>query len=369
MKELETSLNAREAKVVAREGNLEKIKTKANDQIKKIRDESSQELIRVKDAHQVELERLQQELQKAAPPQDAPKEATPAVTQPAPDGMVNTEDLPRPTVTDQQLKAWLKNNTGAYRVFVSQVKSNLQGQMAKKDEMIKKLEQEIQQLKTQIQENAQKVIDGLTGVKQEPEQAKEAGSSEDLAAVNAAWEKKLKEKLEELEAKLAKTHELKSKLKDSQLKLVRTRFGYVEKAAKETPTEEVAKVYAIALQQKPVEAAKPVQPATPAKPAATQGQAPTSTPQQQHPPQPTHPRQTAPITRLRLKRPNPHLSNNPIPSLIPSLKLPLLATARTQTHSHVAKARWVADSHSQVLQPKVKHSSSSSSRDAVAATV
>ena len=281
LKELETSLNAREAKVVAREGNLEKIKTKANDQIKKIRDESSQELIRVKDAHQVELERLQQELQKAAPPQDAPKEATPAVTQPAPDGMVNTEDLPRPTVTDQQLKAWLKNNTGAYRVFVSQVKSNLQGQMAKKDEMIKKLEQEIQQLKTQIQENAQKVIDGLTGVKQEPEQAKEAGSSEDLAAVNAAWEKKLKEKLEELEAKLAKTHELKSKLKDSQLKLVRTRFGYVEKAAKETPTEEVAKVYAIALQQKPVEAAKPVQPATPAKPAATQGQAPTSTPQQQ----------------------------------------------------------------------------------------
>ncbi|KAL1794527.1 hypothetical protein ACET3X_007948 [Alternaria dauci] len=319
LKELETSLNAREAKVVAREGNLEKIKTKANDQIKKIRDESSQELTRVKDAHQVELERLQQELQKAAPPQDAPKEAVPAAAQPVPEGMVNTEDLPRPTVTDQQLKAWLKNNAGAYRVFVSQVRSNLQGQMAKKDELIKKLEQEIQQLKTQIQENAQKVIDGLTGVKQEPEQTKEAGSSEDLAAVNAAWEKKLKEKLEELETKLAKTHELKSKLKDSQLKLVRTRFGYVEKAAKETPTEEVAKVYAIALQQKPVEAAKPVQPATPAKPAATQGQVPASTPQQQQAaPSTTNTPQTngannAPLTQASQPTPFQQANSQPNP--------------------------------------------------------
>ncbi|CAN9354730.1 unnamed protein product [Alternaria alternata] len=293
LKELETSLNAREAKVVAREGNLEKIKTKANDQIKKIRDESSQELIRVKDAHQVELERLQQELQKAAPPQDAPKEATPAVTQPAPDGMVNTEDLPRPTVTDQQLKAWLKNNTGAYRVFVSQVKSNLQGQMAKKDEMIKKLEQEIQQLKTQIQENAQKVIDGLTGVKQEPEQAKEAGSSEDLAAVNAAWEKKLKEKLEELETKLAKTHELKSKLKDL--------------AAE---AQEVAKVYAIALQQKPVEAAKPVQPATPAKPAATQATA-SSTPSTTNTPQANGANNAPPA---QASQPAPFQQSNPQPN-------------------------------------------------------
>ncbi|KAG9193902.1 hypothetical protein G6011_03937 [Alternaria panax] len=283
LKELETSLNAREAKVVAREGNLENIKRKANDQIKRIRDESSQELTKVKDAYQVELERLQQELQKAAPPQNTPKEATQAAAGPVPDGMVNTEDLPRPTVTDQQLKAWLKNNAGAYRVFASQIKSNLEPQLAKRTEVIKRLEQEIQQLKTQIQQNAQKVIDGLTGVKQEPEPAKEAGSSEDLASVNAAWEKKLKEKLEELETKLAKTHELKSKLKDSQLKLVRTRFGYVEKAAKETPTEEVAKVYAIALQQKPVEAPKPP-PATPAKPTAAQGQAPTSTPQQQQQP-------------------------------------------------------------------------------------
>jgi len=294
LKELETSLNAREAKVIAREGNLENIKTKANDSIKKIRAESSQELARVKDAHQAELERLQQEIQKAAPPQDTPKDVTQGAAQPVPDGMVSTEDLPRPTVTDQQLKIWLKNNTGAYRVLISQIRSNVNNQTAKKDEMINKLNQEIQQLKTQIEQsktqieqlNAQKVIDGITGVKQEPGQAKEAGSSEDLTAVNAAWEKKLKEKLEELETKLVKTHELKSKLKDSQLKLVRTRFSYVEKAAKETPTEEVAKVYAIALTQKPVEAAKPPQPATPAKPAPaqanTQGQAlNTATPQQQ----------------------------------------------------------------------------------------
>jgi nucleoprotein TPR len=307
LKELEASLNAREAKITTREGNLDKIKNKYNDSIKNIRAESSQELARVKDAHQAELERLQQEKQNLASsqgaPKDAPKEATGAA-QHVPEGMVNTEDLARPVVTGGQLKDWIMNNTGAYTVFRAVVHSNVQKQMAAKDETINKLSQEIKQkdeainklnqdikqLNTQIEQlNIQKAIDGITGVKPEPGQAKEAGSGEDLSAVNAAWEKKMKEKLEELESKLVKTHELKAKLNASQLKLFRTRFSYVEKAAKETPNEEVAKVYAVALTQKPVEATKAPQPATPAKPvpaqAETQGQAPnTSTPSQQEAP-------------------------------------------------------------------------------------
>jgi nucleoprotein TPR len=286
LKELEASLDAREAKITKREGNLDNMKNKYNDSIKKVRAESSQEVASLKEAHQAELESLRQKMQTAAPSQDAPKEAT--EVQHVPDGMINTQDLPRPAATESQLKQWFKNNSGVYAVVKSQIDFNVKKhtalQTAAKDETITKLNQEIKELNTQIEQlKIQKAIDGITGVKQEPEHAKATGLGEDLTAVNAAWEKKMKEKLEELEAKLTKTHELKAKLNASQLKLFRTRFSYVEKAAKETPTEEVAKVYAVALTQKPVEATKPAQPATPAKPGLEQAAPNTSTPAQQEP--------------------------------------------------------------------------------------
>ncbi|KAI4944062.1 hypothetical protein J4E91_008917 [Alternaria rosae] len=287
LKELEASLDAREAKITKREGNLENMKNKYNDSIKKVRADSSQEITSLKEAHQAELESLRQEKQAAASTQNASSEGT-TETQPVPDGMINTQDLPRPAVTEDQLRQWFKTNRGVLAVVKSQIQINLEKQTAAKDEKIKNLNEEIKQLNTQIEQlKTQKAIDGITGVKQEPEQAKAAGSGEDLAAVNAAWEKKMKEKLEELEAKLVKTHELKAKLNASQLKLFRTRFSYVEKAAKETPTEEVANVYAVALTQKPVEATKPAQPATPAKPAPAQAAPNTSTPAQQQPAAPS----------------------------------------------------------------------------------
>jgi len=176
--------------------------------------------------------------------------------------MINTEDLPRPTVTDNQLAQWLKHNPGAYRVVKTQIQTNLKKAVAGRDETIINLRQEIEQLSTQ------KAIDGITAVKQEPEQAKPTSSGED-PEVTAAWEEKLKQKVKEKEVSLTKTFEMKSKVKDSQLALVRARFAYVDKAAKETPTEEVAKVYAIAMTQKP-EVKSVAQPATPAKQDAAQ---------------------------------------------------------------------------------------------------
>ncbi|KAI4938602.1 hypothetical protein J4E85_001043 [Alternaria conjuncta] len=287
LNELEASLKAREDTITRREGALEKIKNKYNESIKKTKAESSEQVERLKEAHQAELESLRQEKQAAASTQNPPSEGT-TETQPVPDGMINTQDLPRPAVTEDQLRKWFKTNSGVLAVVKSQIHMNLEKQTAARDEKIKQLNEQIKQLNMQIEQlKTQKAIDGITGVKQEPEQPKAAGSSEDLAAVNAAWEKKLKEKLEELEAKLTKTHELKAKLNASQLKLFRTRFSYVEKAAKETPTEEVAKVYAVALTQKPVEPTKPAQPATPAKPAPAQAAPNTSTPAQQQPAAPS----------------------------------------------------------------------------------
>ncbi|RAR08952.1 filament-forming protein [Stemphylium lycopersici] len=273
LKELEASLNGREGVIAKKEGNLENLRKKANERVSAIRAETDAELARLKGVHEAELERLQQEKLAAATTnnvaaaQEAPKETPEASTEPLPEGMIKTDDLPRPQVTDSQLANWFRSNGGALRVVKAQIQNNLKKATTARDETIAKLRQEVEQL------NTQKAIDGITAVKQEPDQAKQAGSGENVDAINAAWEEKLKTKLQEKETSMTKTYEMKSRVKDSQLQLVRARFAYVETASKETPTEEVAKVYAIAMTQKPKPDNKNgAQPATPAKPIQPQAQ-------------------------------------------------------------------------------------------------
>ncbi|EUC34246.1 hypothetical protein COCCADRAFT_4385 [Bipolaris zeicola 26-R-13] len=294
LKELEASLNGREGVIAKKEGNLENLRKKANERVSAIRAETDAELARLKGAHEAELERLQQEKQMATP-----KETAEASTEPLPEGMIHTEDLPRPRVTDSQLAQWFRTNTGALRVVKAQIQNNLKKATTSRDETIAKLRQEIEQI------NTQKAIDGITGVKQEPEQAKQAASSEDVNAINAAWEEKLKVKLQEKETSMNKTYEMKSRVKDSQLMLVRARFSYVETAAKETPTEEVAKVYAIAMTQKPKPDNKAgAQPATPAKPNLTQAQLPNQAPNSSTPSQ-------AGATPVQQQQAAPSVNNTP----------------------------------------------------------
>ncbi|KAF5853068.1 hypothetical protein GGP41_001641 [Bipolaris sorokiniana] len=259
-----------------------------------IRAETDAELARLKGAHEAELERLQQEKQMATP-----KETSEVSTEPLPEGMIHTEDLPRPRVTDSQLAQWFRTNTGALRVVKAQIQNNLKKATTSRDETIAKLRQEIEQIHTQ------KAIDGITGMKQEPEQAKQAASSEDVNAINATWEEKLKVKLQEKETSMNKTYEMKSRVKDSQLMLVRARFSYVETAAKETPTEEVAKVYAIAMTQKPKPDNKAgAQPATPAKPNLAQAQLPNQAPNASTPSQ-------AGATPVQQQQAAPSVNNTP----------------------------------------------------------
>ena len=294
LKELEASLNGREGVIAKKEGNLENLRKKANERVSAIRAETDAELARLKGAHEAELERLQQEKQMATP-----KETSEVSTEPLPEGMIHTEDLPRPRVTDSQLAQWFRTNTGALRVVKAQIQNNLKKATTSRDETIAKLRQEIEQIHTQ------KAIDGITGMKQEPEQAKQAASSEDVNAINATWEEKLKVKLQEKETSMNKTYEMKSRVKDSQLMLVRARFSYVETAAKETPTEEVAKVYAIAMTQKPKPDNKAgAQPATPAKPNLAQAQLPNQAPNASTPSQ-------AGATPVQQQQAAPSVNNTP----------------------------------------------------------
>ncbi|KAA8623582.1 filament-forming protein tpr p270 protein [Pyrenophora tritici-repentis] len=253
LKALEASLNIREADlntrqdlVAKREVKSEDLKVKANKRIAELKKDYESQIATLQETHQAEVERLQQEKQTS----DAP-------APPVSDGVIPTDDLPRPTVTSNQFALWLRANAAAADVVKTQIGINVKKACVGRDELITKLRQEVEQL------NTQKAIDSITAVKQEPEQVKPAEDPE--------------------------TFEMKSKVKDSQLALVRARFAYVEKASKETPTEEVAKVYAIAMTQKPeVKAvAQPATPATPATPAKQdavqsggQSQTNTSTPSQ-----------------------------------------------------------------------------------------
>jgi nucleoprotein TPR len=275
----EESLEQRDQKITSREGKEQQLRQNLNDKLKAARASYDEKVAELKAKHEAELERLQQEKQTATSsnnPTPAPDVSNDSKVEPnaVPDGIINTEDLARPTVTENQLSYWLKHNTGVLKVVKDQIGKNIKRATAQKDETITTLRQELEQL------NAQKAIDAIVNpVKEDPDQAK-LKWYEERDNLIAEW----KEKLVVKEANMQKMAEMKAKLKDSQLATFKARFGYVEKAAKETPTEEVAKVYAIAVTQKAPENKTVAQPSTPAKPASAQpaAQAPTtSTPQQQ----------------------------------------------------------------------------------------
>jgi nucleoprotein TPR len=312
LKTREESLDQRDQKITTREQKEQQLRQSLTDKLKSAKAQYEQQVAELDTKHKAELERLQQEKQAAMSSNESPSnskpeaEGTPAADS-VPDGIVNTEELARPTVTESQLAGWLKHNAGALKVVRKQIANNVTRQTAARDETIAMLRREIEQV------SAQKAIDAITNpVKEEADQAKPDWEEERTKLI-AEW----KEKVATKEANMAKMAEMKARLKDGQLATFKAKFGYVEKAAKETPTEEVAKVYAIAVTQKAPENKPAAQPATPAKPAPVQptiqAQAPNaSTPQQQeqapsvnNTPQPTGPNNAAAPQPAPFQQPNP----------------------------------------------------------------
>jgi nucleoprotein TPR len=278
LKVREEEIDQRDKIITNREQKEHQLRKNLSAKLTAAKEKYDQQVQELDAKHQAELERLQQEKQaadasrNAAPTQEPPKETTEAFTGPVPEGMILTEDLPRPMVPDTGLASWLKNNAGALRVVKAQIHKNLANHTAKKEEAIAKLHQEIEQLK------AQKPAET---VKEEPEQDKSANMEAEIAKLMAENEEKLVKK----EASVANMYNTKLKLKDNQLAVIRVRFSYFEKVAKETPTEEVGKVYAVAITMKP-EPKPAAQPSTPAKQAPTQSDATPQAPNAATPAQP-----------------------------------------------------------------------------------
>ncbi|KAF1845213.1 uncharacterized protein K460DRAFT_105049 [Cucurbitaria berberidis CBS 394.84] len=274
LKDLEADLERRLTNVKDREAKSEAILEKANGRVRKIRSETNEELDTLKKAHQAEIERLRHEKpttgtsNNASADQDVPTPTQQPSAQQVPEGVVNTEDLPRPTVTDDQLNNWIRTNPGAKRVVVEQIKNNMNKAMKGKNETLAKLQNEVEELK------AQKSLQAPAAVKEEPEQSKPQNLEEEWTKVKADHNAALKEALTKKEEAMNKMFTMRSKIKDSTITNYRNKCNVVEKAAKETPTEEVAKVWALATEQAKNPPAAPNTPVKPQVPAPAHQHAP-----------------------------------------------------------------------------------------------
>lgn len=268
LKKLEEDLNLRIDKVKKKEIT---IVDKANDRIRTIREKTNEELDNLKKAHQAEIEQIRQETQAASATRNDPttqetseKKVDASATSP-PEGTINTEDLPRPTVATNQFTSWLKSNAGAKKVVVEQINKNINARTAATNDVVAKLKQEIEELKFQ------KPAETVAAVKEEPVPRESEDLVTELANIKAEHEKGLKDAAKKADI-TTKQAGLKLQLKENTIAALKVKLSVIETAAKETPTEEVAKVWAMANPSrtalKPEGRTQPPQPSTPAQPSA-----------------------------------------------------------------------------------------------------
>ncbi|KAL6712296.1 Protein mlp1 [Coniothyrium glycines] len=292
LRKLEASLQERETKVARREAKTESIMTKANEKITTLKANYEKEINGLKAGHETELARLKQEKQTnggpAAEVADASQANQASATAPESENMFNTEDLPRPVATKTEIRSWMISNPGAKQLLHELINNNVTKQVAK-ERQIKK--DEIERLREEFkQQQGQAPAAGATSVKQESDQPPSQQTLQDeLNKVKAEHEQALKAAVTKKESDMKKQEEMKMKIKTSQINAWQAKWAVVEKAAKETPQEEVVKVYIVAKSANVKPQAQPTTPARPAQaPQSASTQAPAATaalknPQQQQP--------------------------------------------------------------------------------------
>lgn len=236
-------LDAREQKIANRESKAQDLREQANNKIRSIRQQTDEEKAKLT----AEIEQLKKQVGTgavAAP--DTPKVA-------AAETPVKTEPISWPDATQDQIRVWINSNKEAKLVLQ---------QIVNKYKI--PLEKEVEALKKKIEELTHE-LEALRSAEKPSgptEQNAADNHAADMAIAKAEHEANLKTQLEALEARMAKQAELKMKLTKGQLSALRVKWAVFEKAAKETPTEEVAKVFEEA------KAAKDTAPAQVSAPAA-----------------------------------------------------------------------------------------------------
>lgn len=271
LKEREAKLAQRETRITNREAKAETLREMLNNKLKEAKQGFIAQTEQLKADHQAEIDRIRKEVQasgaqnSASAAQEIPKEsATPSAAS-KPETSVKIEGLPAIDADDEEVKAFFAKNSTALSILRKNVNGQVDIAKRKISEEHNKLKAELELTKGEYEKLKAQKVEAL------PQDARQESTTQnleaELAKAKAEFEKTLKEALEKREAEVKHAEGLKARLKDGQLGQARARWSVVEKAAKETPTEEVLKVYEVAKNAKAPQ--KPaVTPSTPAKPQA-----------------------------------------------------------------------------------------------------
>lgn len=217
-------LDQRETKITNREAKAQDLREQANNKIRSIRKETDEEKAKLT----AEIDQLKKQIGAAAPSTPG----TPIVS--TSETPIKTEATSWPNATKEQIQAWINSNKEAKEV--------LRGLINKYKVP---LEKEVEALKKQIEELTQELEALKSAEKPSGTMNQNAADNHaaDLAIAKAEHEANLKTALEGLETRMKQQAELKVKLTKGQLSALKVKWAVFEKAAKETPTEEVAKVF------------------------------------------------------------------------------------------------------------------------------
>jgi nucleoprotein TPR len=252
-------LDQREAKISNREAKAQDLREQANNKIRSIRQVTDEEKARLT----AEIDQLKKQLGSGGAP------ATPGTPKvPTAETPVKTEAVQWPDVNKDQIRAWINSNREAKEVLqmlINKYKVPLEKEVEALKKTIEELTKELEALKS---------TDRPSGAVNQNAADSHAA---DLAIAKAELAAENNLKVEQLEARWAKQSELKVKLTKGQLSALKVKWAVFEKAAKETPTEEVAKVYEVAKNAKDVAPAQPAPAAQPLpaglpRPASALGQ-------------------------------------------------------------------------------------------------
>ncbi|KAF9699942.1 hypothetical protein EKO04_001551 [Ascochyta lentis] len=243
LQQRQTMLDQRETKIAGRENKAHDLREQANNKIRSIRKETDDEKAKLAAQHQAEIDQLKKQIETSAT--TAP--GTPKA--PTSDTPIKSESVSWPDANRDQIRVWMNSNKEAKEVaqmIVSKYTAPLKSEIGE-------LNKEIESLKS-----AEKPAAAANQIDNHNHAA-------DLAIAKAEHEANLKVALEQKEAMMNRQSDLKVKLTKGQLSALKVKWAVFEKAAKETPTEEVAKVYEEARNAKDTT----TQTSTPARPQQT----------------------------------------------------------------------------------------------------
>jgi nucleoprotein TPR len=338
IQEAEAALARREDKVTTREGKTAEIQRKAQDKVHSIRNESNEKIaVLTKDTSEeiarlkAEIAELKAEIKQLKELQEKPTGTKPSeannttvvykdlldetlnpalLNQP-----IDTEALPRPTITAAQLKSWINGNPVARAAIAEQIRKHI----AAVQEQVKAKDAEIAKLSQELKDRPQGPSE--TNIKPESTETQGSGQAVEaaLAQAKAEHEQALKDAVERALVAKDKQNQIHLRAKLSLLQNKNDKWVEIEKIAKSTPTIEVGNAVVMAADEAKkakLAAATPAQQPAAVQPVTSVASLPlpTTAPNQQPPQQPAT---TGPVTN-GTNVPVPTQAARPTPSQQPA---------------------------------------------------